>query len=57
MQKGYCTNFKDKVTEREGCGGGLGFLLTCEELGRRFDHSFLACAFFFFLKWRLAHAR
>ena len=29
-----------------GFGGG-GFFLACEDLGRLFDHSFPACAFFF----------
>ena len=31
-------------------GGGGGFLLACEDLGRMFLHSFLACVFlgFFF---------
>ena len=27
---------------------GCGFFLACEDLGRMFDNSFLACAFFFF---------
>ena len=30
-----------------GGGGGGGFFLSCEDLGRMFDHSFPACAFFF----------
>ena len=42
--------------------GGGSFFLACEEFGRMFDHSFLACAFFlllilllllFLFKWRL----
>ena len=34
-----------------------GVFLACEDLGRMFDNSFPACAFFFFfLKWRLARA-
>ena len=32
-----------------GGGSGGGFFLACEDLGRMFDHSFSACAFFFFL--------
>ena len=28
-------------------GGGGGFFLTCEDLGRMFDHSFHTCGFFF----------
>ena len=31
-----------------------GFSLACEDFGRMIDHSFPVCAFFFFLKWRLA---
>ena len=27
---------------------GGDFLLVCEDFGTRFDHSFFACAFFFF---------
>ena len=34
-------------------GEGGGFFLACEDFGRMFDNSFPACAFFFFLKWRL----
>ena len=30
-------------------GGGGGIFLACEDLGRMFDNSFPACAFFFFL--------
>ena len=30
-----------------------GFFLACENFERVFDHSFLAC-FFFFIKWKLA---
>ena len=41
----------------DGSGGGSdGFLLACEGFERMFDTSFPACAFFFFLKWRLGHA-
>ena len=29
-------------------GGGGGFFLACEDFGRMFDHSFPACALFFF---------
>ena len=29
-----------------GGGGGGGLFLACEDLGRIFDHSFPACAFF-----------
>ena len=43
-----------------GAGGdGGGFFLVCEDLGKMFDHSLPACAFFFFffgLKWRSAGA-
>ena len=37
---------------------GGGSFLTCEDLGRMFDHSFLACNFFFFffITWRLVCA-
>ena len=38
------------------CGGGGGFLPAGEDLGKMFDHSFPACAFFFFFKWRLGRA-
>ena len=31
-----------------GGGGGGGIFLACEGLGRKFDHSFPAYAFFFF---------
>ena len=32
------------------CGGGVGgFFLACEDLGRMFDHSFPACASFFYV--------
>ena len=31
-------------------GGGGGFSLACEDFGRMFDHSFLACFLFFFFK-------
>ena len=31
-----------------GGGGSGGFFLACEDFGRMFDHSFPACAFFFF---------
>ena len=34
--------------------GGGGFLFVCEDFGRMFDHSFSACAFFFFFLSRLA---
>ena len=34
----------------------VGFVLACECFGRMFDHSFSACAFFFFFRWRLARA-
>ena len=37
---------KENATVRV-CAGG-GFVLTCEDLGRMFNHSFLACAFFSF---------
>ena len=37
-----------------GCGGSF---LACKDFGRMLNHSFPACAFFFFfLKWRLARA-
>ena len=40
-------------SEKFGClctagDGGGGFFLTCEDLGRMFDTSFPACAFFLF---------
>ena len=39
------------------CLSGGGFILTCQDFGRIFHYSFPACnIFFFFLKWRLAHA-
>ena len=41
-------------TNSKGLGGGSS--LACEDLGRMFDHSFSACTFFFFLKWRLVRA-
>ena len=41
------------VTEVDRTGG---FFLACEDFGRMFDNLFPACAFFFFLKWRLAGA-
>ena len=30
-----------------GGGGGGGFFFACKDLGRMFDNSFPACAFFF----------
>ena len=43
-----------KVAPKCGGGdggiGGSGFFLVCEDFGRMFDHSFPACAFFFFFK-------
>ena len=36
--------------------GSGGWFLACEDLGRMFDHSFVAFALFFFLKWRSARA-
>ena len=40
-----------------GDGGGGGFFFACEDFGKMIDFSFLACFFFFFLKWRLTCAR
>ena len=39
---------KHNVGGGGGGGGGGGFFLACKDLGRMFDNSFPACAFFFF---------
>ena len=39
---------------QSGGGGGGGSFLTCEDLGERFNNSFLACTrFFFFLFFKV----
>ena len=41
----------ERERQREsGSFFGSGFSLACEDLGRMFDNSFPACAFFFFFK-------
>ena len=35
-------------TNRTQYAMGSGFFFACEDFGRMFDHSFPACAFFFF---------
>ena len=38
----------EKLTTASTTGGGGGFFLACKDFGRMFDHSFTACAFYFF---------
>ena len=43
-------NYIHQIISKSRCGGGGGgFFLTCEDFGGRFNDSFPACAFFFFL--------
>ena len=41
------------ISSSDQCDGG-GSFLACEQLGRIFDHSFPACAFFFFFEVKIS---